>query len=257
MSSGLLLRVEGLRKSFGGLLAVSDLSFEVGRGQIKAMIGPNGAGKTTILNLINGVLPPTGGEILFRGRRITGCRPDDVARSGIARTFQIVRLFRQLTALENVMVGCHPWAPAGLWGAALGLPRFRQAETRIQEEARTWLEYVGLGYRARELAANLPFGEQRLLELARALAARPSFLLLDEPAAGLNDAEREHLCSLLQEVRKGGVTMLLVEHNMDLVMNISDEIVVINYGQKLAEGSPAQIQNQKEVIAAYLGDSRA
>ncbi|MDP2935176.1 MAG: ABC transporter ATP-binding protein [Dehalococcoidia bacterium] len=257
MSANPLLRVDRLRKAFGGLMAVSDLSFEIEHGQIKAMIGPNGSGKTTILNLISGVLPPTGGSIHFKGLGITGWKPDAVARRGIARTFQIVRLFRELTALENVMVGCHPWAPAGLLGAALALPRARQAEGRIREEAGAWLEYVGLGGRAQELAGNLPFGEQRLLELARALAAKPSLLLLDEPAAGLNDAERERLCALLLEVQRRGLTILLVEHNMDLVMNVSDEIVVINYGQKLAEGSPDQIKNQQEVIAAYLGDSRA
>ncbi|HLB11441.1 MAG TPA: ATP-binding cassette domain-containing protein, partial [Dehalococcoidia bacterium] len=207
MNGAGLLRVERLNKSFGGLMAVSDLSFDVGQGEIKAMIGPNGAGKTTILNLISGVLAPTAGEIHFKGQRITGCSPDAVARTGIARTFQIVRLFKQLTALENVMVGCHPWAPPGLLGAALSLPRARRMEAGIRDAATEFLGYVGLGSRARELAGNLPFGEQRLLELARALAARPSLLLLDEPAAGLNDAERERLCGLLEEVRRRGVTL--------------------------------------------------
>ncbi len=257
MSPGPLLQVERLCKSFGGLMAVSDLSFEVGHGQIKAMIGPNGAGKTTILNLIGGLLAPTTGDIHLKGRPITGCGPDSVAGQGVGRTFQIVRLFRELTALENVMVGCHPWARAGLLGAALRLPGARRTEVRIREEAKEWLGYVGLGARTQELAANLPFGEQRLLEFARSLASRPSLLLLDEPASGLNDAERERFGLLMDEVRKRGVTMLLVEHNMDLVMSISDEVVVINYGEKLAEGTPAQIQSQQEVIAAYLGDSRA
>ncbi|MDP2661485.1 MAG: ABC transporter ATP-binding protein [Dehalococcoidia bacterium] len=257
MSSGPVLRIDHLSMSFGGLTAVSDLSFEVAQGQIKAMIGPNGAGKTTILNLVSGVLAPTAGQIYFKGQEIACCRPDEVARQGIARTFQVVRLFRELTVLENVMVGCQPWARAGVIGAALRLPGARRMERRIREEAMACLERVVLGARAGELACNLPFGEQRLLELARALAPRPALLLLDEPASGLNDAERERFGVLLQQVRSQGVTILLVEHNMDLVMDVSDEIVVINYGEKLAEGSPTQVQSQKEVIAAYLGDSRA
>ncbi len=257
MIPGPLLQVDRLCKSFGGLTAVSDLSFEVGHGQIKAMIGPNGAGKTTILNLISGVLAPTSGDILLQGRQITGCGTDGVAGQGVGRTFQIVRLFRELTALENVMVGCHPWARAGLIAAALRFPAARRMESRIAEEAGRWLEYVGLESRAQEIAGNLPLGDQRLLELARSLASRPSLLLLDEPASGLNDAERERFGSLMDEVRKQGVTMLLVEHNMDLVMSISDEIIVVNYGEKLAEGTPAHIRSQQEVIAAYLGDSRA
>ncbi len=257
MNAGPVLRLDHLCMSFGGLTAVSDLSFEVAEGQIKAMIGPNGAGKTTILNMISGVLSPTAGQIYFKSQQIACCRADVVARYGIARTFQVVRLFRELTALENVMVGCQPWARAGVIGAALRLPGARRMERRVLEEAMACLERVDLGARAGELAGNLPFGEQRLLELARALAPRPALLLLDEPASGLNDAERERFGALLQQVRRQGVTILLVEHNMDLVMEVSDEIVVINYGEKLAEGSPTEVQNQKEVIAAYLGDSRA
>ncbi len=257
MNAGPVLRIDHLSMSFGGLTAVSDLSFEVGQGQIKSMIGPNGAGKTTIVNLISGVLSPTSGQIFFKDQEVTSRRPDVIARYGIARTFQVLRLFRELTALENVMVGCQPWARAGVIGAALRLPGSRRMEKSIRQQAMACLGQVDLATKARELAGNLPFGEQRHLELARALATRPSLLLLDEPASGLNDAERERFGRLLEEVRGQGVTILLVEHNMDLVMSVSDEIIVINYGEKLAEGSPTEIQNQKEVIAAYLGDSHA
>ncbi len=249
-----LLQVEGVSKSFGGLTAVSGVSFDVKSQVIKALIGPNGAGKTTMFNLISGILSPTSGKITYGGKAISGSKPYSVASQGIARTFQIVRLFREMTVLENVMMGAQTWSPGRFWDALFQLPTARKAEADIREAALEWLAFVDLLGKANESAANLPFGDQRMVELARALAARPSLLLLDEPASGLNDAERNSLASLLESLRERGMTVLLVEHNMDLVMNISDEIVVLNLGEKIAEGSPSQIRRQAEVIAAYLGE---
>ncbi|MDA8187634.1 MAG: ABC transporter ATP-binding protein [Dehalococcoidales bacterium] len=254
METPTILEVNQLRKSFDGLLAVYDVSFQVKAGQIKTIIGPNGAGKTTVFNLVSGFLPPTSGDVKFKGKSLKGLKPDAVARLGLSRTFQIVRLFGDLTVLENVMVGYHRRAPASIWECALGPVRTKRAENNIREQALRWLEFVGLGDRARDYPPNLPFGQQRLLELARALAGEPELLLLDEPAAGLNDAERQKLGNLLLNIREQGGTILLVEHNMDLVMSVSDEILVVNYGQKLAEGTAEQIQRQEEVIAAYLGE---
>lgn len=248
------MQMEGVCKTFGGLTAVRNVSFEVKSHAIKALIGPNGAGKTTLFNLISGILPPTAGKIRYRGKLIGGLRPYLVASQGIARTFQIVRLFREMTVMENVMMGAQTWSPGRFWDTLFQLPSARRAEAAIQGAALEWLAFVGLAGKARERASNLPFGEQRMVELARALAARPSLLLLDEPAAGLNDAERTSLAGLLASIRERGITVLIVEHNMDLVMNISDEIVVLNYGEKIAEGTPSQIRRQREVIAAYLGE---
>lgn len=249
-----VLQVEGVSKSFGGLRAVSKVSFDVNDQVIKALIGPNGAGKTTLFNLISGILSPSSGKIRYAGKAIGGSKPYFVASRGIARTFQIVRLFREMTVMENVMMGAQTWSPGRFWDALFHLPSARKAEAAIREAALEWLAFVGLSGKASERAANLPFGDQRMVELARALAARPSLLLLDEPASGLNDAERNSLAGLLASLRERGMTVLLVEHNMDLVMNISDEIVVLNLGEKIAEGSPSQIRRQAEVIAAYLGE---
>lgn len=248
-----ILRVTNIRKDFGGLMAVDSVSFEVRTSQIKAIIGPNGSGKTTILNLISGILPASSGEIKFKSNIISKLKSHVIASLGISRTFQIVRLFKDLTVLDNVIVGCQRWSPAGIWDVALRAPQARKAEDSMQKHSMACLNFVGMASKAFDIAGNLPFGEQRLLELARATAAKPELLLLDEPCAGLNDAEREKFIELLLAIREKGIAIILVEHNMDIIMNTADEIMVLNFGKKIAEGIPTQIQQQEEVIAAYLG----
>ena len=244
-------KVSGVRKQFGGLTAISDLSFDIRRGELLALIGPNGAGKTTLFNILSGALPPTGGTVTFNGEAITGLPPHAVARKGVARTFQHVQIVKGMSVLENAMLGAYNRASHGTIAAALKLNRREEAALRC--EASRALARVGLGGAEHEMAESLALGQQRILEIARALCADPELLLLDEPAAGLRYAEKLSLAELLNSLKSGGMSILLVEHDMEFVMNLADRIVVMNFGQKLSEGTPAAIQNDDRVIEAYLG----
>jgi branched-chain amino acid transport system ATP-binding protein len=239
--------------SFGGLLAVNDVSFGVPPGLVKAVIGPNCAGKTTLFNLITGFLSPQSGRIVFQGQEIQGQPAHAVASRGIGRTFQLVQLFDHMTVLENVMVGRHRLSRAGLLAGALRLPWTRREEAAIRERAWEALEFVGLADRAGQPAAVLPLGLKRLLEIARTLASEPTLLLLDEPASGLDRVETERLGEMILALRERGLTILLVEHDMSLTMEVADDIAVLNYGRLIAQGPPRAIQKHPEVIAAYLG----
>jgi branched-chain amino acid transport system ATP-binding protein len=249
-----LLSVRNLSKRFGGLQAVDDVSFELSRGIVKALIGPNGAGKTTLFNLISGVLEPDGGEISFDGRPMRGLRPHEVAAKGIARTFQHIRLFPKMTALENVMVGRHLHSTAGFIPGMLNLPFARKEQKAVAQKGREVMELLGIADLADAEATSLAYGQQRVVELGRALACEPRLLLLDEPAAGLNMRETVEMAALIGKIRDLGITVFLVEHDMSLVMNISDEILVLSYGQKIADDTPLSVQKNSEVIKVYLGE---
>jgi len=249
-----VLRVESVTKRFGGLEALRDVTFSLYEGQIKALIGPNGAGKTTLFNLVSAVDSPTEGRVVFAGKELTGMTSDQACRAGIGRTFQHSKLFDDMSVLDNVKVGRHSKSRAGLMAAFFTLPRHRRDEKAITEASMHALQRVGLEGYASLPAGSLPLGERHLLEIARALATEPRVLLLDEPAAGLNNEESDRLADSVRRIRDQGITVLLVEHDMGFVMNISDEVVVLDYGRKIAEGPPLMIQNDEEVIRAYLGE---
>jgi branched-chain amino acid transport system ATP-binding protein len=250
-----LFEAENIRHCFGGLLALDRVTFAVATGQIKAIIGPNGAGKTTLFNVISGIFPPDEGRMRFDGAAIDGLKPYQVARLGLSRTFQNLSLFLRMTVLENVMVGRHCRTRKGVLASALRLPGQWKEERAIRESALAHLAELGLADAADRPASSLSFGQRRMVELARALATEPRLLLLDEPASGLNTKETDDLAKRIQAIRDGGVTVLLVEHDMSLVMDISDDILVLHYGKPIAEGPPSVVRNHPEVMSVYLGGS--
>jgi branched-chain amino acid transport system ATP-binding protein len=251
--SGLLLEASGICKRFGGVQALSEVGFTINEGEIYGLIGPNGAGKTSLFNVLTGIYRPESGSLIFRGASLLGLKSNQVAERGVARTFQNIRLFANLSALENVMIGRHVRTHAGVLGAVLRDRKTRDEERAIERRAMELLQYVGIAEHANTFAKHLPYGDQRRLEIARALATEPKLLALDEPAAGMNATETRELRILLEGIRKDGVTILLIEHDMKLVMGLCDRVLVLDYGKKIAEGPASTVKNDPRVIAAYLG----
>lgn len=249
----MLLKTENLTLKFGGLVANNQVNIMVEEGSITGLIGPNGAGKTTLFNLINGVYAPTSGEIYFDGKRIDGCKPYQVNRAGICRTYQIINLFKKMTVLENVMVGMHTTMKSNFIHAILKNKSEQIEEKKAREEAYELLKFVGIENQANNMAGNLSYGQQRLLEIVRAMASKPKLIMLDEPAAGMNGAEKEALADIVRRIRDQGFTVLVIEHDMKFMMGLVEKIYVLNFGQLLASGSSKEIQENPEVIAAYLG----
>jgi len=251
----MLLEVKGVTKQFGGLTAVNDVSFTLQEKQITALIGPNGAGKTTLFNCISGFYTPTKGEVIFRGKNIQGMAPNLILRRGLARTFQLVRNFEGMTILENIMTGAHARSGQGLISAMMSLPKVRRSEKQLYQDALETLEVLGIGNIADRYPNELSYGQKRLVEVAKVLSTGADLLLLDEPAAGLNDQETAGLMQTIKKIRDMGKTILIVEHNMKFVMGLAQKIVVIDFGKKIAEGTPDEVKTNKQVISAYLGGS--